>query len=662
MSFFDIDIRVSKLLMEIAEGERSIEVTRRVLSDCIEYDSYRIFKNLDTEKKGAISPKNIIDFLFQKKINISQEEANLIIFFYDKNHDGLLSYDEFVNLIESKNKTNKKIIKKFLNDYNGLSYNIIFSLEKLLQKELQLAKDIIFSLNGLKDRLNFDIHDIFHSIKGTNNITIESLKKYLEKNNISFLESDIYFIFNRLDINKDGIIDFVEFHSLFGYPYCYYCCPCIICPFCKTECCNECLIGTNGCIHHNLNTQCNCPKNGTKIMTNIRSNSYNNRTDSPIRNNEEKISNSLSLRLSPERKYGPIEVDIYDNSNNSNNNYFSDKNKNNSNQQKINSGKFFNKTQINNNRNNITSNNNLSPSHSSPNNSEEKISNSLSLRLSPERKYGPYEVELEACNSCNNIPCTCNNLNINNKNININQYNNTKNRNNNSCNNSNLKKDEINQLNGFLKTLMEGEKEIELYKVELALKRDFNCEDIFRIFEYKSAGYITSEDLKYGLDLLDIKTNEYIINLLMNRFDLMKRGKINYADFFDMIVPFQRSYRNLVEAKIPLSNDPMNILSILNKNTICSLKVLFVCIIEFEFRINDIRKKINNLKGKLMELFKLIDTNNYGFFDYSNLINYLQKSKIDFKQLNADLLFIRLDKNRNGKIDFKEFEDEFLGL
>ena len=63
-----------------------------------------------------------------------------------------------------------------------------------------------------------------------------------------------------------------------------------------------------------------------------------------------------------------------------------------------------------------------------------------------------------------------------------------------------------------------------------------------------------------------------------------------------------------------------------------------------------------------MELFKLIDTNNYGFFDYSNLINYLQKSKIDFKQLNADLLFIRLDKNRNGKIDFKEFEDEFLGL
>ena len=148
----------------------------------------------------------------------------------------------------------------------------------------------------------------------------------------------------------------------------------------------------------------------------------------------------------------------------------------------------------------------------------------------------------------------------------------------------------------------------------------------------------------------------------MKRFDLMKKGQINYADFFDMIVPFQRSYRNLVEEKIPISNNPDTILNILNKNTIASLKVLFVCIIEFEFRINDIRKKISNLKNKLVELFKLIDINNYGYFEYSNLINYLQKSKLNYKQLNADLLFIRLDKNRNGKITFKDFEDEFFIL
>ena len=148
----------------------------------------------------------------------------------------------------------------------------------------------------------------------------------------------------------------------------------------------------------------------------------------------------------------------------------------------------------------------------------------------------------------------------------------------------------------------------------------------------------------------------------MNRFDLMKRGQINYADFFDMIVPFQRSYRNNVESRIPISNNPKNILNILEKNTISSLKVLFVCIIEFEFRINDIRKKIGNLKERLKEIFKNIDNGNKGYFEYSELINYLQKNKINYKQLGADLLFIRLDKSRNGRIYFEDLEDEFFSM
>ena len=107
MSNSDIEIRISKLLMEIAEAERSIEITRRVLSDCIEFDSYQIFKNLDYEHKNAISPKNLINYFQNKNINISLEEAKLIILFYDKDHDGLLSYDEIIDLIQTKNYKNK---------------------------------------------------------------------------------------------------------------------------------------------------------------------------------------------------------------------------------------------------------------------------------------------------------------------------------------------------------------------------------------------------------------------------------------------------------------------------------------------------------------------------------------------------------------------------
>ena len=632
----EIEIITCKLLMEIAEGERSIEITRRVLSDCIEFDSYQIFKQLDLDNKNAISPKNIIDFLFKKKINMSPREAILIILFYDKDQDGLLSYDEFVDLIESKNKTNKRI-KKFVLYDNGISYNIEFSLEKLFTKELKLSKDIISTLNILKNKSYFDIHDIYHSIKGLNDINIENLRNFLDKMNISFLESDLQFIFNRLDINKDGKIDFVEFHSLFGFPNCFYCCPCIECPFCGTKCCNECLFGTNGCIHHNLKSPCNCPKNGNLI-----NNNYSNLSNSPINSNlEEIISKSLSLRLSPERKYAPFQIELCEKCHNIP--CICKLNKTN-----INSNFILNKSI----KDSNSFINNISPLRT---NEEEKISDSLSLRLSPERKYAPYEIELENCSNCNNFPCICKNQSLNNSNkrINKNYINN---------NNNDLSNDDINQINEFLNLLMEGEKVIELYKVELAIKNDFNCEDIFRLFEYNGRGFISFEDLKYGLDLLDIKTNEYVISLLMNRFDLKKKDQINYADFFDMIVPFQRSYRNLVETRIPLSNNPENILNILDKTTISCLKILMACIIDFELRINDIRKKMNHLKRKISKFFKFIDINNLGYFEYSDLINYLQKSKINYKRLNADLLFIRLDKKRNGRINYEEFEDEFCPL
>ena len=642
MSFSDIEIRVAKLLMEIAEGERSVEITRRVISDCNQFDSYQIFKNLDFDKKNAISPKNIMDYFQKKLINITEEETKLIILFYDKDQDGLLSYDELVDLVQTKNLTNRKIRKNFAFDESGISYNIEFSLEKLFEKELKLSREILFSLSGLKSKSNYDIHNVFHSLKGRDCITIESLRNFLDKKNISFLESDLNFIFNRLDINKDGKVDFVEFHSLFGFPKCYYCCPCIPCPFCRTKCCNECLLGTNGCIHHNLNMPCNCPKEGS-LINNI-NNLSNNKSNSPLRNIEEKITKSLSLRLSPERKYGPYEVEICDNC------------KSipcicNYNKTNINSNIIVNKSH-NNNIKIKNNNNNNSPDRNSS--EEEKISKSLSLRLSPERKYGPYEVEVDTCDKCNTFPCSC--INKLENNVNSNTFN--KLTNNYNFNNK-LIRDEINQFNDFFQILMKGETEIELNKVDLALKKDFNCEDIFRLFEYDGRGFISFEDLKYGLNLLDIKTNEYIINLLMNRFDLMRRGQINYADFFDMIVPFQRSYRNMIETRIPISQNPKNILDILDKNTISSLKILFVCIIEFEFRINDMRKKFGNLNIKLKELFNLINDKNVGYFEYYELINYLQKNRINFKQLNADLLFIRLDKKRNGRIYFEDLEDEF---
>jgi len=574
MSFNEYNFKICQILMEISECERSVEITRRVLVDSNDFDPFQIFKKLDIENKNYISPQDIINFMSLKNINIFLEEAKFIIFFYDKDEDGLLSFDEFLNLIQSKNP--KAIsIKKDINcsKNNEMSYKIEFSFTKLMEKEIKLVQKMMNYINQIK----FDLHEIYHEMMSVNIncITKESLKNFLEKNNVSFLDSDLNFIFNRLDINQDGKIDFKEFHSFFGFPNYFDIDQNLFCPFC----CNEYLLETKESNDQHLNEEFTYPENN--II-------YNYKDDFK----GEKLSKSLSLRLGPERKYAPFEVNIKD----------------------INNKEIIGAFNDNNNINN------------------EIISNRLSLRNCPERKYAPIEIEIKNLNNKEKLK-------------------------------EKITDEDIINFNIYLKELMDGETQIESYKVDLALKQDFNCEDFFRLFEYEGGGFILPEDLNYGLNLLNLETNEEVINLLMKRFDLLKEDKLNYGDFFDMIVSFQSSYRNLIEKRIPLSKNPENILDLLDNKTISSFKILLVSIIEFEFRINNMRKKLNLKEDKIKELFNIIDDNKKGFLIYDDLIKYLFRNNINSNnQLGMDLLFIRLDKERRGKLFLVNFLDELRAL
>ena len=57
MNSIETEKRLSKLMMQLAEGERTIEISRQVLSDLYDFNAYQIFKNLDIEGKKLNSLK-----------------------------------------------------------------------------------------------------------------------------------------------------------------------------------------------------------------------------------------------------------------------------------------------------------------------------------------------------------------------------------------------------------------------------------------------------------------------------------------------------------------------------------------------------------------------------------------------------------------------------
>ena len=584
---------IGKLFLILAEGERSIEISRQVLSDLKEFDTYQIFKNIDVEAKNKIDAYNFIDYLRNKGIYASEEEAQLIILFYDQDYDTFLSFSEFINIIQSE-KIEQKV--SYNSPNTELSYNVDYSLTKLLEKEVELARNVIYILKDIKCRYDFNIHNIFHSVKSFNCITPDSIRNFLEKYEIQYLDSDIKAIIKRLDLNKDGRIDLCEFHALLGFPNCAFCCPCVSCPSCGNCYCDSCFTNYPCYFHGQSKNNFKYQKNNSiqiEDKTKFNNKNYNEFYTMPPINNI-RLSQPLNNKINYDTSF--------QNLNNKSNNNDIDKN-------------------------------------------EKKISKSLSIRNSPERKYSPIEVDL--CENCNQIPCICKKDNINKENnfqskINLNEF-------------------EKNQFNVFLKVLMKAEKEIEQIKIDLALRPDFNCEDAYRIFEKNGRGFLTKNDLKYGLFLLGINVDDFIINLLFKRFDLQNQDEINYADFFDMLIPFEKKYRNDVEKREPKASISQKI-EIFSEETVICLRNVFNLIISFENDINEMRKGFSILIRRIKDIFKMFDIKGLGYFNFEEFIRYLKENDMLDESLSIDLLFIRLDKNRNGKIDFSEIADEIEAL
>ena len=630
------EARVVKLLLEIAKGENAIESARRMMTNNYDFDAYQIFNFLDIEKKNRLDSLDIVNYMTYKNFSITDLEAQLIIIFYDQNYDGVLTFDEFANLVKSKNSLNSKLTAKFFT--GKISKEIDESLFNILEKEVKFVRNCLSLLKELKTRKDFNAHSIYHLLRGNNCINEESIKDFLLKKDAIFSEDDLAGIRRRLDINKDGKIDLCELHAFLGYPECSICCPSTPCPTCDIKDCNFCF-KDSVCFFHNRVHDDFFSRNQTK--NNNKGNNYKRERPSymtylPESNINIDNDNPYSQKnLEFSNKSSPLrEGNINNKKENFYFQYGNNENYNNinniNNVKNINNNYDYYQDEINNNQN--------IAKYSSP----RKISNNLVLRASPERKFSPYRISSLGSNDSNII---------NSSNSNIDDYINEK-----------YRSDESQFLN-YLKEAMKVEQKIEENKIKLCLNDDFNCEDAFRIFENERREFLAKDDLKYGLNLLNLYPSNKDLDIIINKYSLQKKGILEYGDFFDIVVPYEKEYRNKIENRIPNSSVVVRSPSVFSYNTGLCLKELLNLIIKEESRLNDMRREFSiTLKNDLNLYFNNIDVMNNRKLDQKDLLDYLQKMRIFIDENACDLLFIRLDSNRNGTIELSEIEKEFKSV
>ena len=526
------------LLKNLAEKEKLVEINRQVLCQNLNFDAYQVFSYLDLESKNYLNEINLITFLQKKnQIPCTIEEMQFLILLYDENFDAKLSYSEFLNFVlcdndfELRKRTRERICSRYEN--SEIDFNVEYSLVKLFQKELDLIRTTRKLIENLKQCEDFNVHDLFHYIKGYGDITHESLKIFLEKNYIQFDENDIRNIIKILDLNKDSKIDFSEFH----YFLCF--------PKLKCNCCCFC--------------QCNC------IISN-----------KMLYNNFEEVNNSENLKGNESLKMNT------------------------------------------NNFNELSKINNIIEKHHFQINNLEKENNFQKKYFKYPNIYPYNHIDVDSTTAENQFLC-------------------------------------------YIAKLIECEKKIETAKINLIKRQDFNIEDAFLIFSNSENNIILFPDFEKGLKELGLYPSMKEIKLIMKRVDNKNKGHLIFEDFFDLLIPYSQEYRKNfnLENRIPSYYYPFY----KKENAfLLQTKIYFMnlirTIIESEMELNDIKENMDDTKSHLEDIIRKIDKNLLGFFNEEELYIYLRNSGINCNDFENKLIFNRLDKNKDGKIEIREIKEE----
>ena len=200
------------------------------------------------------------------------------------------------------------------------------------------------------------------------------------------------------------------------------------------------------------------------------------------------------------------------------------------------------------------------------------------------------------------------------------------------------------------------EEKIENAKIDLALRHDFNIENIFRFFDFDNKGYIIITDFERGLNKLSLYPNPLEIKVVFNKYDSNMKNQINFGDLFDMFTPFERDYRIMIENRKPIEGEFMLSTKIYIINL---LKEIFAN----ENKLNYLKRQFVNSKKRIREIFAEIDRDNKGYFDIEDWTLFLKKRSklngvINDNQKGRYLVFIRLDKKRRGRVDYCDLMDE----
>ena len=197
-----------KLFVDFIEKETELEKIKQSLLSCQDATPQNIFELFNKNNSNKISSSDILETLnsLSSKKSFESDDIKYIFKKYNKTISNGFTLEDLSNMFFSnKNSFNNEEAKLEEN-----TKNIIFELFKEI---IEGEKAIENSRNLLEKASDNIFYDLFESIKKENMSGIEKddIDKFLKENEYDVKDNDIDIIMEKMDKNRDNLIDYGEF-------------------------------------------------------------------------------------------------------------------------------------------------------------------------------------------------------------------------------------------------------------------------------------------------------------------------------------------------------------------------------------------------------------------------------------------------------------------
>jgi Ca2+-binding EF-hand superfamily protein len=224
-----------------------------------------------------------------------------------------------------------------------------------------------------------------------------------------------------------------------------------------------------------------------------------------------------------------------------------------------------------------------------------------------------------------------------------------------------LKGNEQNEFAETLRDLVDLDRNLEEAKIDLAFKKDFTLYDAFRTFDYNNNGTIVLDDVINAYKVFHIHPTREEARLFLSRYDTRSNNRLTFNEFCDAIMPLdEEAAEALRRRSVQYPDGYYHRRDEFSWDTINALSRVLKLHIEAEVNAEVLRQKHESDPNfRYDDAFSTLNKWGEDYLTEEDFEEFFKKYGFYPNDTELNVLMNRFDKDKDGKVSYDEFFDEF---